>query len=47
MPHLSFAHYVLHCRANPSLAHKSTLQIYQRYLRAQTRLRWINALLWR
>lgn len=45
MHNLSFAHYVLRCRSNPLLAHKSALQIYKRYQRAQTRPGWLNALL--
>lgn len=48
MRSLSFAHYVLRCKANPALAHKSAFDMYRRYQRAQSRPRWMNALLlWR
>ncbi len=48
MHSMSFAHYFLRCKANPSLAHKSAFDMYRRYQRAQARPRWVNALLlWR
>lgn len=42
MRDLSFAHYVLRCRANPLLAKKSAFEMYRNYQRAQTRARWLN-----
>lgn len=38
----SFAHYILRCRANPLLAQKSALEMYQNYQQAQVRGRWFN-----
>lgn len=35
MRNLSFAHYILRCRANPSLAQKSAFEMYQNYQRVQ------------
>ncbi len=42
MRNLSFAYYVLRCRANPSLAQKSAFEMYRNYQRAQMRTRWFS-----
>lgn len=44
MRDLSFAHYVVRCRTNPLLAHKSAFDMYKSYQKAQARARWFHAL---
>lgn len=42
MRNLSFAHYILRCRANPSLAQKSAFEMYQNYQRVQKKAGWFS-----